>query len=167
MTDLLQLLRVAQANRVTPRNLLTPFWRSIAILVVKDLQSRPQTAQLLCDMLGMSVAEFLVLTQSYTLPYLVLLQKKDLVQRIAQACGGDNTVASICTNEANLPSILTLLLVHHSSEVETATMTTLCSISERFRAYNLAALTNMQPIHTAYELLKAAGDEDDGKRARV
>ncbi|KAI9786756.1 MAG: serine/threonine-protein kinase M1 [Peltula sp. TS41687] len=165
------LLRVANAKHINARGLLNPFWRSIAILVVKVLQSRPQTAQVLCEMLNMSVEEFLVQTQAYTLPYLVLLKKRDLVQRIAQACGGDNTAARICTESANLPSILALLLVHHSShhssEVETVIMATLCSISEQFRDYTLADLTFMQPMHTAYELLKVAGDEDEGKRARA
>ncbi|KAI9798913.1 MAG: hypothetical protein M1825_004926, partial [Sarcosagium campestre] len=46
-----ELLKLSQSQSITPQQLLSPFWQSIAVTVVKDLQTRPQTIQLLSDLL--------------------------------------------------------------------------------------------------------------------
>ena len=114
----------------------------------------------------MTVADFLVLTQTYTLPYLVLLKKKDIVQRIAYARGQGSTAWSTCMDSANISSILGLLLVQQSNDLEISTMSLLCEVSEEFRQVDLASLARIEPHLIAFELLKAAGDEE-GKSARV
>ncbi|TGO91177.1 hypothetical protein BPOR_0036g00070 [Botrytis porri] len=65
--------------------LFSPFWDSIAIAAVKELLSRPQTSQLMADLLEITVSEFLILTQAYTLPWLVLWRDAKTIKKIASA----------------------------------------------------------------------------------
>ncbi|KAI9673387.1 MAG: serine/threonine-protein kinase M1 [Caeruleum heppii] len=147
--------------------LLSPFWRSIAPNVVKSLHSRPQIAQLLSDLLGVTVAGFLALTQSYTLPYLILYQKQSLILRILQARGDGSTVQSMCLENANLASTLALLLVQQSNDIETSTLTLLRHASAEFGGVDLADLVRSGPFYIAFELLLSAADEDAGARAKI
>ncbi len=147
--------------------MLRPFWRSIGITVVKDLQSRPQIAQHLSDLLGMTIPELLVLTQASTLPYLILMRKKDIIERIALARGYGTTVRSMCFEQSNLAAILALLLVQPSTDIESATMKLLRDASSDFDSLELKDLLLSSPILTACELLKAAGDADDTRRPKV
>src|ERR1700712_5960825 len=90
--------------------LLSPFWDNIAIEAVKDLIVKPQTSQMMADLLAMSVTEFLVLTQTYTLPWLVYGSKTDVIRRISEA-RKDSEEWIVCMTESNLIPILALLLV--------------------------------------------------------
>ena len=135
--------------------------------MVRDLSTRPQTAQLLCDLLAMTVANLLVLTQSYTLPYLILLKKQDVILKIAQARGNDTTVWSMCMDSVNMASIIALLLVQPSTDVEATIMSLLCHASSKFKEVDLAELASSEPILIAVELLKAAGEEKESTKARV
>ncbi|KAI9844262.1 MAG: serine/threonine-protein kinase M1 [Sclerophora amabilis] len=155
-----ELLKISSAHSMTPRQLLSPFWRSIATTVIKDLQTRPQTAQGLSDLLGFNVSDLLVLTQSHTLPYLILSKKKEVIKRIAQARNDGSTIWSMCYEKANMAAILALLLVQQSTDVEKTTMALLCNASEEFKEFDLVELARSDPTRLACELLKAAGEED-------
>ena len=146
--------------------LLAPFWRSISVVVIKDLHTRPQTVQLLSDLLGITVNDFLTTTQAYTLPYLVLAKKHDIITRIAQARGKDSTVKAMCTDSLNLPSILATLLLQESLDFE-AMSAILQQTPDKFGNSSLSELAGMAPILTAFELLKAAGDPENHNTARV
>ena len=163
----MQLSKLAQVQGVSPRALMSPYWRSIGITVVKDLQSRPQIAQLLTDLLGMDIPEFLALTQTYTLPYLVVLKKPEIIRKIAQARGKESSVWSTLMANSNMASILALLLVQQSNDVEDTTMALLRHACEEFKNVDLADVARSEPINIAFELLQAAGEEDDRRKARV
>ena len=135
--------------------------------MVRDLQKRPQIAQLLCDLLVIPVADFLVLTQTYTLPYLVLSKKQDVLQRIAQARGNNSTVWSMCMDNENKAAILAHLLVQPSTDIESSTMSTLCQIAPQFKEIDLANLVKTEPIMIAFKLLNVAGDENEATKAQV
>ena len=147
--------------------LFRPFWRSIAITVVKELPNRPQLAQQLSDLLGITVSEFLVWTQTNTLPYLILMRKHDVLRRIAQAHGNDASVWSICVEPVNMAAILAFLLVQPSIDPERTITTLLEEASADFKERDLADLVRMEPILTAFELLKAAGEDDEARRPKV
>lgn len=167
-TDSQQLDRLAQAKHLSPQGLLEPFWKNIAMLVVRDLHSRPQIAQFLSDLLNMSVAEFLVLTQSHTLPYLILQNKKDFIQRIVQARGEGSTIVNTLMDDTNSPPIVAVLLTEQTTnDVVAAANTRLHELSECLKKTNLPELAGAYVIPVACELLKSAGDEDEKKRARV
>lgn len=162
-----QLARVARSKSVSPRRLFSPFWRSIAVSVVKDINARPQTAQLLCDLLGIPVNEFLTLTQSYTLPYLVLYRKQDVIQRIAHARGPGTTAFSMLSEDINISSILALLLIQTTNDVEDTALALLQTAAPEFNEVNFTEVVRMEPILTAYELFKAVADGEANQRAKV
>src|SRR5436305_14317505 len=109
-----------------------PFLPSVAVTVVKDLYYRPQTIQLLSDMLNMDVLEFLLTTHSFTLPYLVLLKKQDIILRIAKVREKGTTVGQMCLEAKNLAAILAFLLVQQSNDLERRIMALLREVSPEF-----------------------------------
>jgi serine/threonine-protein kinase ATR len=140
---------------------LKPFWCSIAVNVAKDLQSRPQKAQQLSDMLGMSVNQWLILTQTETVPYLVLSKRTDILARIAIAKGPSASIKDVCTDpRRNLAAILALLLIQQSPDIEETAMGILKDVAPEFRETDLEGLVNAESIGVACEILKACADAD-------
>lgn len=114
----------------------------------------------------MSVAQFLVLTQSYTLPFLVLNQKFDVIQKISEARqDGDNY--SVCLDPSNLAPILALLLVQNVPDLDSYIMGLLRRVSSEFKGLDLGDLTTIEPMYQALYLLKAAGQADESQKSRV
>lgn len=166
-TNKAQIQSLAQSTDVTPMRLFRPFWRSIAITVVKELQTRPQIAQQLSDLLAITVSEFLIWTTTNTLPYLILMRRHDVLRRIAQAHGTDASVWSICVQPVNMAAILAFLLIQPSTDPEKMITTLLGETSIKFKGRDLADLVRMEPILTAFELLKAAGEDDEARKPKV
>lgn len=146
--------------------MLRPFWRSIGPTVVKDLQSRPQTAQLMADILGTSVTELLISIQADVLPWLVLAKKKEVILRIAQA-RNDEDPGATCLDAANLGPILAILLVQNVTDLENFILALLRDISPIFNGFEFVDLLRSEPMLIAVELLKNAGEEDDSRKSRV
>jgi serine/threonine-protein kinase ATR len=146
--------------------MFSPFWGTVAIEAVKDLLVRPQTTQLMADLLGISVSEFLVLTQSHTLPWLVLLGKPEVIKRIAEA-RKDSQVWLSCMETSNLVAILPLLLIQNVPDTETYVMKLFKAISSQFKEIDFTDLLRVEPASQALHLLKLAGDADDSKKSRV
>lgn len=149
---------------MTTERLFNPFWDSIAIVAVKDLLVRPQATQLMADILGISVPEFLVLTQSNTLPYLVLSGQIEIITRIAHGREGD-AVYMLCWE--NLVPILALLLVQNVPDIETSTISLLRAVSQRFKDADFTDLMRIDPAVLALRLLKVAGQATDSMKSRV
>jgi serine/threonine-protein kinase ATR len=166
LADHPKLVRLADSLNIQPRRLFSPFWRSIAIAAVKDFQKRPQTTQMLSEVLSMSVPDFLVLTQSYTLPYLILQRHRDVVHRIAQA-RGDASVWQMCLESTNRGPIIALLIIQPVADIEASTMELFREISSDFDALDLSDVAKSESVPIVYELLKSAGEQDDDKRSRV
>jgi serine/threonine-protein kinase ATR len=120
----------------------------------------------MADLLGMSVSEFLVLTQSHTLPWLVLRKQAEVIKRIAEARRMPEE-SVMCTEPMNLCSILALLLVQNIPDLDSYIMATLKAASAGFKGFDLSELIRIEPASTALCLLKAAGEADDGKKSRV
>lgn len=134
---------------------------------VKDLFTRPQTAQLMADLLSISVPDLLQNTQSYTLPWLVLSKKKDIIQRITQVAGASDPW-EICIQNKNLAPILAYLLVQPVPDQEEFIMALFKDMSPTgFAKFDLSDLIKIAPIEIAVELLNAAGEPDEGKKSRV
>jgi serine/threonine-protein kinase ATR len=159
-----EILNTAEAQGVPVGQMFSPFWRTIAHTAVKDLQSRPQTAQLLAELLSISVSEFLVNTQAHTLPWLVLDRKTDVIARISQARDDKDPSEAILENMA---AIMPHLLVQNVPDIEIFIMQLLRNVSSRFNDIDLVECVRMAAIEIALELLKNAGDEDDSRKSRV
>lgn len=144
-----------------------PFWRSIGPTAIKDLQTRPQTTQLIADLLGLSVTDLLLKIQADVLPWLVLTKKKDIILRISQA-RKDVDVGMTCCDSSNLAAIVAFLLLQGVQDVDGFIMTLLRDVStEIFGKMDLADLVRMEPILIAAELFKSTDDEDDNRKSRV
>src|SRR5215469_14637277 len=148
--------------------LFRPFWRSIAISVVKDIFSCPQKAQQLSDLLSIEVDDFLLLTQTETIPYLTLTKRKDVLERIASARGPSTGIKDLWRQPSkNVAAVVSSLLLHYSSEAEKVILALLCEIDPDFTENELLTLVNTDPILSACEILKATGDSLEIQRNQV
>ena len=162
-----QLLRLSDHSSFMAMRLFDPYWRTIATTVIKDLHARPQTIQRICDLLNIKVPDFLTLTQTYTIPYLLSATKWQVLQRVADARSPEYSIWSLCTEPANMAAIIAYLLLQPSTDVEHMMMASLYEASPEFKEFDLAQAINSVPIPVACELLKVAGEEDEKKKTRV
>lgn len=145
--------------------LFAPYWRTIAPAVVNDLLRRPQVVQQLADILAVTVAEFLVFTQTYTTPFLVLTKKREVLQRIADS--SNRSSKQLCMDHSNLAAILACILMQDSEDIEGMIMALFSNISPEFAKIHYTDLLKAEQPLTAAELLKAATDEDDSGKQKV
>ena len=131
---------------------------------MNDLQRRPQIAQQLSDLLGMTVTEFLLFTQTYTVPYLVLTKKREILQKVADSC--NRSPKTLCMDHNNLAAILACMLLQASDDIESMIMALFGIVSPEFNKIDYSELLKAEQPLTASELLKAAGEDDD-KRQKV
>ncbi|KAL9620044.1 MAG: hypothetical protein Q9160_005422 [Pyrenula sp. 1 TL-2023] len=162
-----EILKIAQVRKVTAIGLMKPFWRTIAVVVVKNFQNRPAIAQNLCELIGMKVPSFLVMTQEHTLPYLVLAQRKEMILKIAAASGQSVSPYELCTRKANFASILAYLLSQSSSDLEQLAMSLLTEVSPEFRGQELSTWIKLEPILITCELVKGMADAGEGKASKL
>ena len=162
-----EILRLAQARDATPLALFKPFWRTIAVVMIKNIQNRPVIAQQLCDLLNMKVSSLLAMTQEYTLPYLVLMRKQEIILKIAAAHGSSTTPYELCTQKSNLASILAFLLTQPSADPEESVMESLAAVAPEFKGQELSSWAKLEPILIACELLKAIADAAEGKASKI
>ncbi len=142
-----------------------PYWRTIAPTVVKDLHRRPQIAQYISELLAMSVSEFLILTQVYTIPYLVLTKKGEILEEVAKACG--RPIGALCMDRNNMAAILACILLQSSEDMESVVMKLLTAVSSEFGELDWANLVWAEAVLTASELLKVASEDKKFKRPKV
>jgi serine/threonine-protein kinase ATR len=163
-----EILRLAEDLNRTATQLFKQFWSSVAMNVVKDLIKRPQKAQQLAEILEISVNELLILTQTDTVPYLILSRKKDVLQRVAQARGIATAVQDVWLQPSkNLAAVMSLLLVQEAPDVEQAAVALLQDAAPGFVETDLSAMVKVDPILIACEILKYAGDCHNSKRPQV
>ncbi|PGH17548.1 hypothetical protein AJ79_01148 [Helicocarpus griseus UAMH5409] len=160
------LSKLAQHLGVTPGALCRPFWRTLSVVIVKNIQSRPQMADQLCDLLGMKVDNFLRLTEVHVLPYLVLMRKHDIIARIGATYDEKQSLYQLCTTKYNLASILTLLLTQPSADHNAMVTSIFNEMSPEFQVHDLAGWVRAEPILIACELLKGLGDSAKGERSK-
>lgn len=109
------------------------------------------------DLLGITVNQLLILTEAETLPTLILLRKKEVIERIAKAHGPGVTVAAICMQKHNLAAILSTLLLKKVDDLESSITALLIYASpDPFRQLSLANLINYEPALIACKMLEAA-----------
>ncbi|KAF4624113.1 hypothetical protein G7Y89_g14062 [Cudoniella acicularis] len=161
-----EIINLSKARRITVERMLSSFWDTIAIEAVKDLLVRPQTTQLMADLLGISVSAFLVLTQTFTLPWLVLLGKTDVIKRVSEA-RKDEEIWNTLMDHSNLVTISPLLLMQNVPDTEAFVMRILKAISPRFKEVEFKELLKIEPAQQAFNLLKAAVEAEDSKKARI
>ncbi|KAK2061543.1 phosphatidylinositol 3 [Colletotrichum caudatum] len=161
-----EILSLAAALNTTPRRLFEPFWRNLAYLAVKDMISRPQMTRAIADLLQISVTDFLLLVQTHAMPYLVLMKKKDVIQKIAEARGEKDIWVTIL-DTANAGPILALLLVQDVQNIEQFVMSRLIEVASHLESFSLVELMQAEVVNIVLELLKAAGEADEARKPRI
>ena len=123
---------------------------------------------MIAELLQLSVPDLVLLLQQHALPWLVLTKRRDVIQKIADFRGDKETWLP-CIDNANLGAILALLLTQDTpgADGEAFAMTLLRYISPHFDGLSLADLLRSGPVPTILELLKAAGEADEGRKPRV
>lgn len=115
----------------------------------------------------MKVDDFLRLTETYVLPHLVLMRKRDMIARIGAAYRKPKSPFELCSEKDNLASILAFLLSQPSSDPEDMIPSLLAHVDPAFQGRSLAAFVRTEPISIACELLKSLGDAREGEEPRV
>jgi serine/threonine-protein kinase ATR len=151
---------------MTVERMFSPFWDTIAVNAVKDLLVRPQTSQLMSDLLEISVPDFLVLTQSHTLPWLVMHKRTDVIKKISQARKDDDGLQA-CMQTSNLVHILAKLLQQNVPDTGIYIMQLLKVASPGFKDFDITHLMRIEPASIALNLLKAVGEADEEQMRRV
>lgn len=164
----IELRKLAASSNMSSEEMFRPYWRTIAPAVVKDLLSRPQKAQHLADLLGISVNQLLVITQQDTVPYLVFSRNRMVLERIAQACGHETDLWSQCTQPRVLTNTLALLLSNYAENCEVNAGEHLREMNPDFKNEDFTRLLKVDPISVACEIMKIAADErsDDSGQVR-
>jgi serine/threonine-protein kinase ATR len=162
-----EIRRLSQHFSKAPVELFKPFWRSIAPEVVKDLFTCPQRAQLLSDVLELKygVEEFLTLTESDTVPFLVLTKGIAPLQRIAQARKVNNVQSLIVESPRTLAAVVSRLL-QESGDNDQAANALLQDVAPELNR-RLGDLARIEPILSACEILKSAGDFHETQKPKV
>ncbi|KAF2860353.1 hypothetical protein K470DRAFT_74713 [Piedraia hortae CBS 480.64] len=151
--------KIANARKSSIMDLFRPFWSTVAVAAVRDLKSCPQKIQNLCDLLRVEVNAFLVMTQYYTVPDLVLNKKRDILQRIAEARGKKESVRDVCLQPiSNLAATLACLFFQPVGEVEKAALQCLVHVAPEFAGVDLASIVKIDSVLTSCEMLKRSGD---------
>ncbi|KAK3954844.1 phosphatidyl inositol 3-kinase [Pseudoneurospora amorphoporcata] len=177
-----EILNIATYRGITPLQLFAPYWENMAVLVVKDLVSAPQTTRLVAETLQLSVRELLCLLQRHALPWLVLARNIGVITKIARA-RGDESIWQPCLDSANYHSIVALLLIQDVPDVEEHAMALLSAISPKFEKpdpdenpderrpasvrQGFADVLRSNPLGTLFELFKASGGADENKKALI
>ncbi|GJC97112.1 pephosphatidylinositol 3 [Colletotrichum higginsianum] len=162
----LQILGLATALKTTPRRLFEPFWRNLAYFAVKDMVSRPQMTRAIADLLQISVTDFLLLIQTHAMPWLVLMKKKDVIQKIAEARGEKDVWVPIL-DTVNAGPILALLLVQDVHNIEQFVMSRLIEVASHLESFSLVELMQAEVVTIVLELLKAVGEADETRKPRI
>jgi serine/threonine-protein kinase ATR len=178
---------------MTIERMFSPFWDTLAIVAVEQLLVRPQASQLMADLLGKTVQDFIVLTQSSTLPILVASGKVDIIKRIERAqiqvrkdkkaaekkekekkegvdyenANDDIDPGPICNQTTNLTHILAVLLVQNVPNTEEYILSSLKATSSQLQDIDMNSIMKTAPATVALHLLKDIGDADDSKKSRV
>lgn len=161
-----EITNLANSRRTTARRLLEPFWRSLAYSTVKDMFTRPQSTQMVADLLKTSVTELVLLIQSQALPWLVLHRKQDIIQKIFEA-RGDAKLEHMFLDDANLSTILARLLVQDDPDVEQFVMSALRDACPKFSTATLKEVLQTSTVPTTLELLRLSVEGGEQTRASV
>jgi hypothetical protein len=161
-----ELLSIATAHGQSTYMMFSPCWPSVSIKVIEQMKSRPQILQRLAEILEIRDSVFLVRTQNFTVPFLVLGRHRDVLQQMSQKMG----VRMWEMLGTNMPFILAGLLTQENRQMETG-----IEFLVSLMAANAAGkptidtrsliITSRSPL--TIELLKMLASESDAMRERV
>ena len=145
-----ELQKLGQAVKGGIAAVLRPYWRTLAVVVIRSIQTRPIVAQHLCELLGMDTKGLLMFIEPHAIPQLVLAGEKEIIGRIAKAHGHSTTVFELCTKKSTIAHILALLLSQSFAEPEQTIMAMLIDISSEFKVHDLGSWVKHRGIPSRF-----------------
>ncbi|KAM0577666.1 hypothetical protein ACHAO2_005001 [Verticillium nonalfalfae] len=161
-----EVLSIATSRQISCSQLFEPFWGNLAFFAIKDMVARPQISRAIAELLQISVNQLLILIQRFALPWLVLLKKRDVVQKITEARREQDTYFCLMESSNNGP-IMALLLIQDAPDPEEFIMSRLREFSSRFESSTIAEMMKSEAVAIILELLKAASDADEERKPRI
>ena len=161
-----EILAVAQAHGQSTWQIFSPFWPSISIKVVEQMRSRPQILQRLCEILDIRDSMFLMRTQNYTVPPLVLGKHRDVLEQLSQKMG----VRVWEMLNDTMPYILAGIFTQDNRPTGTKTdfLVELMATNKDVKlTFDTKSLISSCRTPLTVELLKMLAGESDAKRERV
>lgn len=164
-----EILAVAAAHGQSTWQIFSPFWPSISIKVIEQMRSRPQILQRLADILEIRDAAFLIRTQNFTVPFLVLGRHNQVLEDMSLRMG----LRVWEMLKENMPYILAGLFTQDRQKMESG-----ISFLVNLMSAKSTNDTNKPIIDTrslifssrtplTIELLKMLATESDAKREKV
>lgn len=161
-----EIQKLSESMKLPIFQLFSPFFRTIGVVAIKNISSRPAIAQQVCDLLGWSLDAFLLRIENYAVPYLVLLRKRDFIDRIGAAQNPPISSFHVCTERATFKNILSLLLTQAFHDPEDMIMEHLLNASYEFKRHDLATWLSLELSPISCELLKAMADAGQGRNSK-
>jgi HEAT repeat protein len=164
-----QILSIAVAHGQSTWQMFSPFWPTISIKIIEQMRSRPQILQRLADILEIRDSVFLIRTQKFTVPFLVLGRHRDVLEQMSLKMG----VQVWEMLKENMPYILAGLFTQDARRTEEG-----IQFLVALMASNKSSETVKPTIDTkslifstrtplTIELLKMLASESDARRERV
>ncbi|KAF1978386.1 hypothetical protein BU23DRAFT_586870 [Bimuria novae-zelandiae CBS 107.79] len=162
-----ELCSLADDLHTSPQELLRPYWRTIGFSIVNDLNTNPQKAKFVVELIGeiSYVSQLLILIHEDILPVLVLNKRTDILQRIASA--KKTSIEEICLQpRTHLARIIALLLCQPGPDVERRAMDTLVAVAPGLgqTGQKLHYLVQLDAAAMASEVFKLAADRDANEK---
>ncbi|KAM0333504.1 hypothetical protein ACHAQA_002167 [Verticillium albo-atrum] len=161
-----EILSISASRKITCSQLFEPFWGNLAFFAVKDMVARPQISRAVAELLQVSVNQLLILIQRFALPWLVLMKKRDVVQKITEARREQDTYFCLMESANNGP-VMALLLVQDVPDLENFIMSRLREFSSKFESSTIGEMMMSEAVAIVLELLKAASDADEERKPRI
>ncbi|ODQ64945.1 hypothetical protein NADFUDRAFT_4642, partial [Nadsonia fulvescens var. elongata DSM 6958] len=158
-----ELQMLAKSRDQTPWQLFSQFWMSVSVLVVKQISRSSFLLKRFSELINVSPADFLLRTQSYTVPYLVLSKRFSTIERISEVALRNSS--KIYTE--NLPYILAVLLTQDSPDPGSFSMKCLSEAHSSFSRLDLKVVIGSCTIETAFEILKLYDPRDESLSIRI
>ena len=164
-----EILAVAAAHGQTTWQIFSPFWPSISIKVIEQMRSRPQILQRLADILEIRDAAFLIRTQNFTVPFLVLGRHRQGLEEMSAKMG----LRVWEMLKENMPYILAGLFTQDRQKMENGISFLVNLMSAKSTNDTSKPMIDTRTLifssrtPLTIELLKMLATESDSKREKV
>ncbi|KAK9480237.1 hypothetical protein V1514DRAFT_359878 [Lipomyces japonicus] len=154
-----ELRQIAVFKGLSVWRLMAPYWSTIGIYVFGNFELKSQMLKTLSDVLEVSVDDFLIRTQEYTVPYLVLQKKSIIIRHLAEITGKE--VYQILTD--NIIPILAIFLTQPNLSQPIHEATLLLTELSNLSRFPVTSLLQRFMIEISIEVLKRYSVEDEKK----
>lgn len=156
-----QLQSIARFRDTTCLELMSPFWPTISVSVLKRHISQPQIIPRLTTLLSITPKDFFSRTRKYTVPYMVLTKRMDVLELISEALV--TPIEKLILE--NISKTVAVLLMHESDDIGSFVMSTLAAVHRPMKRLDLSRIVIPHRLDIVFEVLKLH-DPDDDERSR-